>query len=65
MPPMGPGNAGIVKPKNAKQSFMRILKYFGKNSHLLVVVFLSLILSTVCSTGASYWLKPILDGAEA
>lgn len=64
MPPMGPRNAGIVKPKNAKQSFMRILKYFGKNSHLLVVVFLSLILSTVCSTGASYWLKPILDGVE-
>lgn len=64
MPPMGPKNAGIVKPKNAKQSFMRILKYFGKNSRLLIVVFLSLILSTVCSTGASYWLKPILDGVE-
>lgn len=62
MPPMGPKNPGIVKPKDAKRSFLRILKYFGKNAKLLVVVFISLVCSTLCSTGASYWLKPILDG---
>ncbi len=65
MPPMGPKNPGLSKPKDAKRSFLRILKYFGKNSKLLLVVFLSLICSTLCSTGASYWLKPILDGVES
>ena len=62
MPPMGPRNAGLSKPKNAKKTFLRILKYFGKNTRLLIVVFLSLVFSTLCSIGASYWLKPILDG---
>ena len=33
----------------------------GKNKALLCVVFVSLILSTVCSIGASYCLKPILN----
>lgn len=61
MPPMGPRNAGTVKPKNAKKSFLRILEYIGKNKALLLVVLLMLVLSTLCSTGASYWLKPILD----
>ena len=65
MPMGGPGPGGRnpagVKPKNVKQSFSRILSYFGKNKFLLLIVFLSLILSTVCSTAASYWLKPILD----
>lgn len=61
MPPMGPRNPGVVKPKNVKKSFSRILEYIGKNKALLFVVLLMLVLSTVCSTGASYWLKPILD----
>lgn len=61
MPPMGPRNPGVVKPQNVKKSFSRILEYIGKNKALLFVVLLMLVLSTVCSTGASYWLKPILD----
>lgn len=69
MPMGGPGPGGRnpagVKPKNVKQSFSRILSYFGKNKLLLIVVFLSLILSTVCQTAASYWLKPILDNVAS
>lgn len=63
MPPMGPpGRHGdIKKPKNAKRTFGRILKYMGKNKLFLIVVFITLILSTVCSIGASYCLKPILN----
>lgn len=63
MPPMGPpGKHGDVKkPKNAKRTFGRILKYMGKNKLFLIVVFITLILSTVCSIGASYCLKPILN----
>lgn len=61
MPPMGPKNHGLVKPKDTKKSFGRILKYIGKSKSLLFVVFISLVLSTLCTTGASYWLKPILN----
>lgn len=66
MPPMGPPGRGAAhqKPKNAKKSFFRILKYIGKNAVLLIVVLLMLVFSTLCSIGASYWLKPILDGVE-
>lgn len=66
MPPMGPRGRGegIQKPKNAQKTLSHILKYIGRNKALLFVVLFALILSTLCSTGASYWLKPILDGVE-
>ncbi len=66
MPPMGPPGRGRAaqKPKNAKKTLSRILKYIGKNRLLLILVVLMLIFSTLCSTGASYWLKPILNGVE-
>ncbi len=66
MPPMGPPGRGPAtqKPKNAKKTLSRILKYIGNNKLLLLVVILMLIFSTLCSTGASYWLKPILNGVE-
>lgn len=68
MPPMGGPrgrNPGLVKPKNVKKSFSRILKYIGRSKALLFVVFLMLILSTLCQTGASYWLKPILNNVAS
>lgn len=70
MPPMGPpgrrNNPGISKPKDVKKTIGKIIKYIGKNKVFLLVVLLMLILSTLCQTGASYWLKPILnDVAES
>lgn len=67
MPPMGPpgGKSDFKKPKNAKRTFGRILKYMGRSKVLLLLVFIMLVLTTVCSIGASYCLKPILDGIEA
>ena len=65
MPPMGPGGrrgAPVKKPRNAKKTLLKILQYIGKNKFLLLVVLLMLILTTLCSAGASYWLKPILNG---
>lgn len=64
MPPMN-RNPGGVKPKNAKKSLLRIVGYIGKSKSLLLVVVASIVLSTLCSTGASYWLKPILNDVEA
>lgn len=57
----GPRNPGVVKPKNAGKTLREILKYIGKSKYLLLFVLLSLILTTLCQTGASYWLKPILN----
>ena len=64
MPPMGRGT-DFKKPKNAKRTFGRILKYMGRSRLLLVIVFIMLILSTACSIGASYCLKPILNDVAA
>ena len=63
MPPMG-RNTDYKKPKNAKQTFGRILKYMGKSKFFLIIVFATLVLSTACTIGASYCLKPILNGIE-
>lgn len=65
MPPMGGRNPGLVKPKNTKKSVVRILGYIGRSKFLLLIVFLTLILSTLCQTGASYWLKPILNDVKS
>ena len=67
MPPMGPPGRknDFKKPKNAKQTFTRILKYMDKNKLFLIVVFIMLILSTVCNIAASYCLKPILNDVAA
>lgn len=64
MPPMGRNPMG-AKPKDAKKSILRIVGYIGKSKSLLLVVVVSLVLTTLCSTGASYWLKPILNDVEA
>lgn len=67
MPQMGPRGKSVAtqKPKNTKKTLLQILEYIGKNKVLLIVVLIMLVLSTVCQTGASYWLKPILDDVEA
>ena len=67
MPQMGPRgrSAGTQKPKNTKKTLLQILEYIGKNKVLLIFVLIMLVLGTVCQTGASYWLKPILDDVEA
>lgn len=60
-----PPARNFAKPKNTKQVLSRILEYIGRSKSLLFVVLVMLILSTLCSTGASYWLKPILNDVES
>lgn len=64
----GPGHGpmhegGFEKPKNAKQTFKRILNYFGKSKGLLFLVLLFLIISTLASVLGNYQLKPLIDKA--
>lgn len=67
MPGPGPGghapNGGFQKPKNAKQTFSRIMKYFGKSKIQIFLVFLFIILSTCATLGTSVMLQPIIDKA--
>lgn len=60
-----PPTRNFAKPKNTKQVLSRILEYIGRSKSLLFVVLVMLILSTLCTTGASYWLKPILNDVES
>lgn len=60
-----PPARNFAKPKNTKQVLSRILEYIGRSKSLLFVVLVMLILSTLCTTGASYWLKPILNDVES
>ena len=60
-----PPARNFAKPKNTKQVLSRILEYIGRSKSLLFVVLVMLILSTLCTTGASYWLKPILNNVES
>lgn len=65
MPAMGPGRRGdFKKPKNVKKTFGKTLQYMGRSKFLLLVVFIMLVASTVCTIGASYCLKPILNIIE-
>lgn len=61
---MNHGHA-VQKPKSALKTFGRILKYMGRSKLLLIVVFIMLLLSTICMVGASYCLKPILNDVAA
>ncbi len=60
----GPGPGGgrdYRKPKDAKGTFLRILRYAGKYRKLIFVIVFFMLLSTGCSLAASYFLKPLID----
>ncbi len=58
-PPMRRGK--FEKPKDAKGTFLRLIKYLGQYRFRLVVIAISLIVSSYASTRAVMYLKPILN----
>ncbi len=58
MPPMP---KGIRKPKNAKKTFLRILRYFGDYKWHLLLVCLMVVISSGAGVAGTYFLKPIID----
>lgn len=61
-PAGGPGKGhGFQKPKNTRQTFMRLLKYLGKSSKLLIIVFIFVALSALAGIIGTYFLKGITD----
>ena len=63
--PGGPGSRGMMgpggKPKNTKQSVLRVFRYIRKDVPLLVVVLCCVLINTACSLIGSYMLRPIIN----
>ena len=59
--PMGPGPRRGSKPKNVKLTVNRLLSYVGKYKLRLIVVFITMILTTVSSLCAGYMIAPIIN----
>ena len=72
MPPMGPGprgpghgpggpRGGFRKPKDLRGTLGKLMHYLGRyKAHLVVVVFL-LVISSACTVGGSYLIKPLIN----
>ena len=56
-----PGAMGFAKPKNAKKTISRLLKYLTANKKVLILVVLFMAVNTGASLAASYMLKPIIN----
>lgn len=59
----GPGHVkGVAKPKNAKKTLGRLIKYIGKFKGLLIVVFFAVLISAGAQIAGDYLLRPAING---
>ena len=61
----GPQRHAFAKPKNAKHTFLRLMRYLGKYSGLLAIIIPSLIISSAASVLGTYLLKPLFNQITA
>ena len=59
--PGGRGPGGHGKPKNARATIARLLRYVARYKLRLIFVALCMLLQTVASLCGSYLLAPIID----
>lgn len=57
----GPARHGFQKPKNTKNTLLRLIKYLGSYKYLLILVFVMVFLQSASSVLATYLLAPIID----
>ena len=64
-PPMGPGGrgprGGFRKPKDMKKTIGKLVGYLGIYKVHLCVVAVLLVISSVCSVGGSFLIKPLIN----
>ena len=58
---MPPVKKGFAKPKNAKKTIARLLKYMGSYKYFWILVFICVLLSSGASVLGSYLIKPALN----
>ncbi len=57
----GPMRGPVRKPKDAKKTLLRILKYMGSYKLLLLLVVLLVIISAGADVAGTYFLKPVIN----
>ncbi len=58
----GPGaRGGYQKPKDAKRTMLRLMKYISGKKWLLVIVFVCVAASALASLAGTYLIKPVLN----
>lgn len=55
------GTKPLAKPKNAKQTLLRLASYMKANIPILIVVLICVLISSVATVAGSYMLKPIIN----
>lgn len=63
--PGGPGHGGprggFRKPKDMRGTLGRLMRYLGRYKALLAVVVVLLVISSACTVGGSYLIKPLIN----
>ena len=57
----GPGRHGYQKPKNLRGTLGKLMRYLGRYKAALCLVAVLLIISSVCTVGGSYLIKPLIN----
>ena len=60
-PGRGPGRHGFQKPKDLRGTLGKLMRYLGRYTRLLVIVAVLLVISSVCTVGGSYLIKPLIN----
>jgi len=60
--PHGPGgHGGFRKPKNLRGTLGKLMGYLGRYKPLLVLVAVLLVISSACTVGGSYLIRPLIN----
>lgn len=59
----GPGGprGGFRKPKDMRGTLRKLMRYLGRYKALLMLVFVLLVVSSACSVGGSYLIRPLIN----
>ncbi len=57
----GPGRHGYQKPKDLRGTLGKLMHYLGRYKSLLALVVVLLVISSACTVGGSYLIKPLIN----
>ena len=57
----GPGRHGYQKPKDLRGTLGKLMRYLGRYKSLLALVVVLLVISSACTVGGSYLIKPLIN----
>ncbi len=59
--PGGPPHGGFGKPKELRKTLGKLMKYLGRYKLALCLVAVLLVISSACTVGGSYLIKPLIN----